>query len=226
MKQVLDEKTKEGIKLISNILKDIGEKKITTAITLMKDSKIGDADLMEVLGLGTSNSAAYYRKELEKEGVIKGYSAEIDWGKLGCPVQFTIIVESDTHEILLEMEEAQTLSLKRYNTSFGDVCIIPTAGGGVVLEEISFCFGSKAIAIIKGRATSEHDVVVYSRYNLIDKYAGIKTTITILKNSIIKNFIIDRGSLDVLSKVKTHRVDELKVSKDNKLIKAVEDFFG
>jgi len=103
MKQVLDEKTKEGIKLISNVLKDIGEKKITTAITLMKDSNIGDADLMEVLSLGTSNSAAYYRKELEKEGVIRGYSAEIDWGKLGCPVQFTIIVESDMHEILLEM---------------------------------------------------------------------------------------------------------------------------
>ena len=76
MEQV-DEKTQKGIKLIQKILTDVGEKKIITALTLMKNGKMSDAELMGILDLGTSNSAAYYRKELEKEGIIKGYTEDV-----------------------------------------------------------------------------------------------------------------------------------------------------
>ncbi len=196
---ILDEKTKKGIKLIEKTVEGVGEKKITTVLTLMKNGKISDADLMKVLGLGTSNSAAYYRKELEKEGIIKGYYAEIDWGKLGYGIPFTIIVNAESPEALLGLEELQSLFMKNYSKSFGDVCVIPTKRGGVILRDISFCFGSCAIAIIKGHATSEQDVVVFSKYYLLDIYPGIKTTIVLIKDNIIKNFIIDREIIDLVN---------------------------
>ena len=192
-----------------------------TVLTLMKNAKINDAELMEVLNLGTSNSAAYYRKELEKEGIIKGYRAEIDWKKLGCSVQFIIIAEGENLESLLEMEEAKTLSIKKYNESFVDICFIPTISGGIILEDMSFCFGNRAIAIIKGRATSEHDVVVYSKHQLIDPHPGTKTTIAIIKNNIIENFIIDKESLNKLIPPSVYD----KVEESEKLVKPIEDFF-
>ncbi|ODS41121.1 MAG: hypothetical protein A7315_06920 [Candidatus Altiarchaeales archaeon WOR_SM1_79] len=222
-------------KLIRRILKGVGEKKIITALTLMKNSKMSDAELMKVLNLGTSNSAAYYRKELEKEEIIKGYRAEIDWKKLGYPVRFTIIVEGESPELLLEMEEKQNLAIKEYNEVVGDVYVISTKSGGIILEDMSFYFGNRAIAIIKGCATSEHDVVLYSKYRLFDVYPEIKTTIAILKDNVIKNFIINKENLDILvpeyKPEKKDRIEESKLkpkeeTEHERLLRNLEEFFS
>lgn len=219
--------TQEGLRLLTKRLKDLGMKKVITALTLMKNGKISDTDLMKVLNLGTSNSAAYYRKELESEGVIKGYRAEIDWKKLGYVIHFSIIIEGETPESLLEMEEKLVLSIKKYGESVGDVCIIPTRSGGIILEDVSFYFGKKAIGIIEGHATSKNDVVMYSKYHLVDVYPKIKTTIEIVKNNAIKNFIINKESSSGLP-----LKDELGGQKGkgktdySRLVKNLEDFFG
>ncbi|ODS37067.1 hypothetical protein BEH94_11915 [Candidatus Altiarchaeales archaeon WOR_SM1_SCG] len=222
-------------KLIRRILKGVGEKKIITALTLMKNSKMSDAELMKVLNLGTSNSAAYYRKELEKEEIIKGYRAEIDWKKLGYPVRFTIIVEGESPELLLEMEEKQNLAIKEYNEVVGDVYVISTKSGGIILEDMSFYFGNRAIAIIKGCATSEHDVVLYSKYRLFDVYPEIKTTIAILKDNVIKNFIINKENLDILipeyKPEKKDRTEESRLkpkeeTEHERLLRNLEEFFS
>jgi predicted transcriptional regulator len=68
---------REGASLTQNnrIVKDLSprlnEKEVRALLALMKDGRLKDSKLKEILGFRSENSAAYYRKRLEKAGIIE-----------------------------------------------------------------------------------------------------------------------------------------------------------
>ncbi len=177
----------------------LGEKQTLVLIELLRDGKITDDELRKSLGLGDSTSAGYHRKILEKKGIIKKYMAEIDWTKLGYPTEFIILCEGKGSRSLYEMEKGYIESIDEYLNKHGDIIITPTTFGKVVIRDVVYCFGEKMMTIIKGYATSDHDVVAYSRQYLI-VYPDIETTILTIegKCKAVQDFFINKDCLKAL----------------------------
>jgi DNA-binding Lrp family transcriptional regulator len=177
----------------------LSEKQTQVVIELIKDGRSTDDYLRKALNLGDSTSAGYHRKKLERIGVIRGYVAEIDWEKLGYPTEFIILCEGKDSRSLYEMEKEYIKSIRKYVDKHGEIYITPTAFGKVVIRDVLYCFGEKIMTIVKGHATSDHDVIAYSRQYLL-RYPNIEITVLNIKGgcNAIQNFFINKDCLRVL----------------------------
>jgi DNA-binding Lrp family transcriptional regulator len=186
---------------LKNLTDRLSEKQILALIELIRDGRVTDARLMETLNLGDATSAGYHRKTLEKEGVVENYTAEVDWRKLGYPTEFIILCEGKSSRALYELEKNYVNSIEDYLEDRGDVLVSSTTGGKVLIRDVFYCLGEKAMTVIRGHATSDHDVIEYSRQHLL-KYPDIETTTLTMKSKckVVKNFFIQRGCLDAFKK--------------------------
>ncbi|MFQ5815694.1 MAG: Lrp/AsnC family transcriptional regulator, partial [Candidatus Hydrothermarchaeaceae archaeon] len=105
---------KANEKKVQNISPGMTEKKLLTLINLMRKGRISDSDLMKVLDLKSANAASYYRKHLEDQGIIKKYTVEIDWNKLGYPAEFIVLAEGEDMEASYDMEKEFLEALDEY----------------------------------------------------------------------------------------------------------------
>lgn len=208
-------KTKGNEVIIKNLSKDLSEKEVLTLVSLMKKGRLKDEELMGILGMGSPNAASYYRKKLEEKGVIKGYAAEIDWGKLGYTTEFFVITEGSDIYSMVDIERNHIISTAEYMDTAGEIIIIPTGMGKVILSEVCNCFGEKNIAMIHGYATSDHDAAMYSRGYVSNRYPGAKTTLITVKYSSILHFFIQK---EIVNSIK----DSLTMTREDKA--TLEDF--
>ncbi len=160
----------------------------------MKDGRLKDCKLKEILGFRSENSAAYYRKRLEKAGVIERYAAVVNWEKLGFNTKFMVLVESEDEKIFHEIERDHVFSADEYLSKIGEIVVTPTLFGPVVLKEVSTSYG--IIGVITGYAVSEDAAKSYSEVYLKERYPNIKTTTYILKDTTIKDFFIQKDFIE------------------------------
>ncbi len=189
---------KANEKKIQNISPDLSEKKAIVLQNLMRDGRTGDSELMKVLDLKSANAASYYRKHLEDQGIVKRYTVELDWSKLGYSTEFIVLVEGEDMEASYDMEKEFLEALDEYQAKTGDIFILPSGNGRVIIEEVYSCFGVRPMGIIRGRATSEQDAITYSRYYIAERFPDVKTSFLLVKGKSIKNFFIQRGYIDMM----------------------------
>lgn len=188
----------EKIEKPQNISPGLGEKKNIVLSNLMQNSRITDSDMMKVLDLKSANAASYYRKNLEDQGIVRKYTVEVDWNKLGYPTEFVVLAEGKDMEANYDMEKEFIEALDEYRAKSGEVFILPSGQGRVIIEEVYSCFGERPMSIIRGRATSEQDAITYSRYYVADRFPEVKTTFLLVKGKSVKNFFIQKGYIDVM----------------------------
>lgn len=181
-----------------NISPGLTPKKALTLMSLMRNGRISDSDLMKVLGLGSANAASYYRKHLEDQGIIKKYGIDLDWSRLGYPTHFIVQVEGKDLEANYDMEKDFLDALEEYRKENGDLFILPSGSGRVIIEDVFSCFGERPMSIIRGRATSEQDALTYSRYYIGERFPEVKITFLLVKGNSIKDFFIQEEYIDIM----------------------------
>ncbi|GBE19257.1 MAG TPA: hypothetical protein ENH13_07455 [Euryarchaeota archaeon] len=185
--------------MIENLFPNLNRNQTLTIVSLMRNGRLTDSKLKDILGYKSENSAAYYRKELEKKGIIKGYTAEIDWEKLGYSTRFLIIVEAENSVTLHEIERDHIFAADEYLKNVGDIVSTPTLFGNVLLKDVATSYGT--LATIHGLATSEDAVRSYSEIYLKERYHGIQTTVYILKDFSIIDFFIQKEFIEKYKKL-------------------------
>lgn len=176
----------------------MGERKAISLVSIMKNGRMPDSELMEVLGLRSANSAAYYRKDLEEQGIIKRYTASVNWKKLHYPTEFIILIEGENMEKNFNIEKEIIASLEDYMEEKGDILILPSGNGRVVISNTITCFGERPMTIVMGHATSEHDALIYFRYYIAEKFVDAKTTFLLVKGKGIEDFFIQGDYIDFM----------------------------
>lgn len=197
-----NKEVKEDV-VIKNLADELSENDVLTVVSLMKNGRLKDEKLMRTLGAKSANSAGYYRKKLERKGIIKGYTAEIDWGKLGYKTEFFVIAEGNGISTILDVEKNYLFSTVEYMNRVGDVIIIPTGLGKVVISDIYSCFGEKNIALMHGYATSDQDALIYSKAYIPERYSKAKTTLISVRYSPVSNFFIQKEVVAALKETFT-----------------------
>ncbi|MEK6977114.1 MAG: Lrp/AsnC family transcriptional regulator [Candidatus Hydrothermarchaeota archaeon] len=170
----------------------LNRKKAITLLKVLEDGRVADSDLMGALGLRSANSASYYRKDLEEQGIIKGYTAVIDWRKLGYSTEFLVLMEGRDMESNFNLEKELVASLEDYAKENGDVFILPSGNGRVVVSSIITCFGERPMTVLLGHATSEQDAIVFSRYYIAEKFTDARTTFLLVKGKGVDNYRIQK----------------------------------
>ncbi len=181
-----------------DISPQLNKKKAITLTAIMRKGRITDMELMETLGLKSANSASYYRKDLEKRDVIKRYTAEIEWTNLGYPTKFIVLLEAEDMESNFDVEKEFLAALEEYYEEKGDIFVLPSGLGRVVIEDISTCFGERPMTIIAGYATSDHDAMTYYRYYVADRFKDAKASFMLVKGKSIHNFFIKKDYIDLM----------------------------
>ncbi len=174
------------------------DKEVIILFALMKDGRLTDTKLKEIFEFRSSNSARYYRNKLEKTGIIEGYTAIVNWEKLGLNTMFMVLVEGNDNKTLHKIGRDHIFSAQEYLSEVGEMVITSTLFGPVVLKEVSVSYGK--IGIITGYAASEDAAKNYSEMYLKERYPGIKTKTYILRNTTIKDFFIQK---DFIKKFKS-----------------------
>jgi|Deesub1362A_J573_1020465.scaffolds.fasta_scaffold00094_65 DNA-binding Lrp family transcriptional regulator len=190
--------TKKEISHIKNISPRLNDRKAITLISLMKNGRISDTELMVHLGLKSANSASYYRKDLEKQGIIEGYTTSVNWTKIGYPTDFVILIEGGSMEANFNIEKEIITSLEDYAKKKGDILILPSGNGRVLIKNITTCFGERPMTIIQGHASSEHDALIYFRYYVAEKFQNAKTTFLLVKGKSIDNHFIKKDYINFM----------------------------
>lgn len=175
-------------KIAKKLSPTLNEKQAKTLLSLMRDGRLKDSKLKEILGFKSENAASYRRRKLEKEGIIKGYTAIIDWGKLGYKTKFIVLVDAVDKDTFHRIEREHVLAANEYLRSVGEIILIPTLFDPVLLKEVSTCYG--VIGYITGYALDEDSVKNYANVYLTERYPGIKTTIYFLKSMTVEDFFI------------------------------------
>ena len=193
----------ENLKLARAFAKKIAldEKDLIILLSLLGDGKTSNARLAERLGLSDGNAAAYHIKLLAKRGVLMRYTVQIDWKKIGFPADFVILAESDEKEALLALERYLTILQDYYQERLGNVLLLPTPSGCVLLSDISHCYGDKTMVIIAGSGTSDLDIAFFRENYLARVFEGIRTTLMTTRYRTVDNFVIQRDALDTLSAI-------------------------
>jgi len=96
------------------------------------------------------------------------------------------------------MEKIHLVMTDEYASKQGDIAVIPTISGCVILQNVYHCFGDKTMAIITGRATSDQDAAVYSKNYLVNRYPNIKVSLLMNKYKTISDFFIDKNAIKKL----------------------------
>jgi DNA-binding Lrp family transcriptional regulator len=176
----------------------LNRKKAITLYRVLKDGRVSDTELMNSLGLKSANSASYYRRDLENQGIIQRYTALIDWRKLGYPAEFVVLIEGRDMETTFHVEKELVASLEDYVQEKGEVFILPSGEGRVVITDLSTCFGERPMTLLRGHATSEQDAIVFSRYYIAEKFTEARMTFLLVKGKGIQEGFIQRDYLDFM----------------------------
>lgn len=202
------------IKNMRSIAPALNIKKATVLASVLENGRVGDAELAEPLKVKSATAAAYYRKDLENQGIVKGYTAIVDWRKLGYPTEFIVLLEGESTEANVDIDKEFTASLEEYSKKKGEVFVLPSGNGRVIISDILACFGERPLTVILGHATSDQDAIVYSRYYVAEKFTSAKTTFLLVKGRQIQNFFIQRDYIDFMK----------GSFKEDKTIKLPEEF--
>lgn len=189
------EKEKYDISCVLSNNKELTEKDILTLLVLMKQGRITNPQLLEELNLrganlSDPNSAAHYRKKLEKMGIVEGYTAKINWEKIGYSTEFIAILTSANKNLLLEIEKGHIAAVKEYREQTGSsILVIPVSDDGekVILKDILFG-GEKPMAIVLGIATDDWAATAYANFYVPKRFPGIDVNLLIISRSGIRNF--------------------------------------
>ncbi|MGA7076310.1 MAG: winged helix-turn-helix transcriptional regulator [Halobacteriota archaeon] len=193
----------ENLKLARAFAKKIAldEKELIILLSLLGNGKTSNVRLAERLGLSDGNAAAYHIKLLAKRAVLTRYTVQIDWKKIGFPADFVIIAESDEKRALLALERHLTLLQDYYQKRFGNVLLLPTPSGCVLLRDISHCYGDKTMVIMAGSGTSDLDIAFFRENYLARAFEGIRTTLMTTRYRTVDNCVVQRDVLDTLSAI-------------------------
>jgi DNA-binding Lrp family transcriptional regulator len=197
----MDNKALEKILKIAKSLSEVtrvNETDISILLLLLADSKLSNCELAKLLGYKDGNSIAYHTRIMQKEGIISRYSIIPDWKRMGFGTEFVVLAEAESEERLLEIEQKHISMANEYALKVGDVVVIRTISGCVVIENIYHCFGDKIMAIIVGRATSDQDAAFYCKNYVAKEYPHAKINLLLNKYKTINSFIID---MDTVKKV-------------------------
>lgn len=193
----------ENLKLAGAFAKRLAldEKEVIILLSLLGNGKTSNVRLAERLGLSDGNAAAYHVKRLAKRAVLTRYTVQIDWKKIGLPADFVIIAESDEKTALLALERYLTLLQDYYQKRLGNVLLLPTPSGCVLLKDISHCYGDKTMVIIVGSGTSDLDIAFFRENYLARAFEEIRTTLMTTRYRTVDNCVVQRDALDTLSAI-------------------------
>jgi DNA-binding Lrp family transcriptional regulator len=193
----------QNLKLAESFEKKIAldKKELIILLSLLGNGKTSNVKLAERLGLNDGNAAAYHVKLLVKRGVLTRYTVQIDWRKIGFPADFVIIAESDEKAELLALERRLIQLQEYYRQHLGNVLLLPTPSGCVLLRDISHCYGDKTMVIITGSGTSDLDVAFFRENYLARAFEGIRTTLMTTRYRTVDNWVVQRDALDTLSAI-------------------------
>lgn len=202
------------IKNARSIAPTLSANKAIVLASVLENGRVSDTELAKLLKLKSATAAAYYRKDLENQGIIKEYTAIVDWRKLGYPTEFIVLLEGESTEANVEIDKEFTASLEEYSKKKGEVFVLPSGNGRVIISDILACFGERPLTVILGHATSDQDAIVYSRYYVAEKFTSAKTTFLLVKGRGIQNFFIQKDYIDFMK----------GSFKEDKTIKLPEEF--
>ncbi len=214
----------ENLKLARAFAKKIAldEKELIILLSLLGNGKTSNARLAERLGLSDGNAAAYHIKLLAKRGVLTRYTVQIDWKKIGFPADFVILAESDEKEALLALERYLTILQDYYQERLGNVLLLPTPSGCVLLSDISHCYGDKTMVIIAGSGTSDLDIAFFRENYLARAFEGIRTTLMTTRYRTVNNYLVQRDALDTLRAIfKVKNASEEEISEIGENLKSM-----
>jgi DNA-binding Lrp family transcriptional regulator len=180
---------------------DVDKKSLTILLSLLENGKTSNVELAERLGLNDGNAAAYHVKLLAKRGVLTRYTVQIDWKKIGFSADFVIFAESDEKAELIALERHLIQLQEYYLKRLGDVLLLPTPSGCVLLREISHCYGDKTMVIITGSGTSDLDIAFFRENYLARAFKGVRTTLMTTLYRTVDNWVVQREALDTLSAI-------------------------
>lgn len=191
----------ERIKKIAQIISEVSrldETDMFILLELLQDSKMTNAELAKIMNFKDGNSVAYHTRTMQEDGMIDRYTIVPNWKRIGLPTEFIILAEAENEEQLLEIEKIHLIMTDEYASKKGDIAVIPTISGCVILQNVYHCFGDKTMAIIVGRATSDQDAAVYSKNYLVKRYPNIKVSLLMNKYKTISDFFIDKNAIKKL----------------------------
>jgi DNA-binding Lrp family transcriptional regulator len=177
-------------KIAKNLSHVLNEKQAKTLLSLMRDGRLKDSELKEILGVKSDNAAAYHRRRLEKNEIIKRYRAVVNWGKLGYKKKFIILVETDDEKTFHAVVKNHILVTSEYLKRRGDVVILPVVFGEVILKDVLTCYG--ATGVIIGYATCEEAAKNYAEVYLKQIHPKIRTQLFLLKDMTIDDFFVQK----------------------------------
>ncbi|MCZ7401704.1 MAG: hypothetical protein O8C61_05735 [Candidatus Methanoperedens sp.] len=197
----MNEINPERIKKIAQIISEVSrldETDMFILLALLQDSEITNAELAKIMNFKDGNSVAYHMRTMEQNKMIDRYTIVPNWKRVGLPTEFIILAEAENEEQLLEIEKIHMIMTDEYASKQGDIAVIPTISGCVILQNVYHCFGDKTMAIITGRATSDQDAAVYSKNYLVNRYPNIKVSLLMNKYKTISDFFIDKNAIKKL----------------------------
>lgn len=187
-------------KFVSEVTR-IDETDMSILLILLADSKLSNSELAKLLGFKDGNSVSYHIRKLRKEGIIGRYSIVPDWKQMGLGTEFIVLAEAENEERLLDIERKHISMANEYALKVGDIVVVRTISGCVVLENIYHCCGDKTMAIIIGRATSDQDAAFYCKNYVVKEYPNIKINLLINKYKTINDFIVDKHTINKVEEV-------------------------
>jgi DNA-binding Lrp family transcriptional regulator len=198
-----DSSARHVVRLAQALAKKIAldEKELIILLSLLTNAKTSNVELAERLGFRDGNAAAYHIKRLNTRAVLTRYTIQIDWQKVGFPADFVILAESDEKAALLALERHLVLLQDYYEKHFGNVLLLPTSSGYVLLRDISYCYGDKTMLVVVGSATSDLDIAFFRENYITRAFEGIRTTLMTTRYRSVDNFAIQSDVLDTLSAI-------------------------
>jgi len=179
----------------------LDKKELIILLSLLENGKTSNVELAQRLGLNDGNAVSYHVKLLAKRGILTRYTVQIDWKKIGFPADFVIIAESDEKTELLALERHLIQLQEYYQKRLGNVLLLPTPSGCVLLRDISHCYGDKTMVIIAGSGTSDLDIAFFRENYLARAFEGIRTTLMTTRYRTVDNWVVQRDALDTLSAI-------------------------
>ena len=197
----MEELNPERIKKIAQLISEVSrldETDMFILLALLENSKMTNAEMAKIMSFRDGNSVAYHTRTMQHDGIIDRYTVIPNWKRIGLPTEFIILAEAENEEQLLEIEKIHLVMIDDYLSTKGDIAVIPTISGCVILQDVYHCFGDKTMAIITGRATSDQDAAVYSKNYLVNRYPNIKVSLLMNKYKTISDFFIDKNAIKKL----------------------------
>jgi DNA-binding Lrp family transcriptional regulator len=198
--ETADSRARHVIRLAQALAQKIAldEKELIILLSLLEDGKTSNVELAERLGLSDGNAAAYHIKRLKTRAVLTRHTIQIDWRKVGFAADFIIIAESDEKAALIALERHLVLLQDYYEKHFGNVLLLPTSSGYVLLRDISYCYGDKTMLVVAGSATSDLDIAFFRENYITRAFEGIRTTLMTTRYRSVDNFVVQNSVLDTL----------------------------